>query len=64
MSLLGGSSSPNNRALVWNDKTTRIQGNGGRHKDNGPGIEREDIRDFLKEGQESGVSFWPNTVKI
>ena len=54
MSLLGGPSSSNNRALVRKDGTTRIQGNGGRHKDNGPGMEREDIRIFFEEGQESG----------
>ena len=54
MSLLGGPSSSDNRALVRKDGTTRIQGNGGRHKDNGSGMEREDIRIFFEEGQESG----------
>lgn len=54
MSLLGGPSSSNNRALVRKDGTTRIQGSGGRHKDNGPGMEREDIRDVFEERQESG----------
>lgn len=54
MSLLGGPSSSNIRALVRKDGTTRIQGNGGMHKDNGRGMEREDIRDFFEEGQESG----------
>ena len=56
--LLGGFSSSNNRVLVRKDGTRRIQGNGGRHKDNGPGMEREIIRDFFEEEQESGDEHW------
>lgn len=54
MSLLGGLSSSNNKALVRKDGATRIPAHGGRHKDNGPGIKREDIRDDFEEERESG----------